>query len=81
MKEVKIGGVCNAHRGGENVYKIFVGKPEGKRPLGRAGCKWKDNFKTCVREIGCGNVDWIHLAEYRDGWQALVNTVIYLQSV
>jgi hypothetical protein len=74
-----MGGASSTHGGGENVYKIVVGKPEGKRPLGKPRCKWKDNFKTCLRGIWFGDVDWIHLAQDRDRWQALVNTVIYLQ--
>jgi hypothetical protein len=57
-----------------------VGKPEGKRPLGRPRCRWVDNIKMNVREIGCGGMDWIDLADVRDRWRALVNTVINIRS-
>jgi hypothetical protein len=53
-----------------------VGKPEGKRPLGRPRRRWVDNIKMDLREIGLGGMDWITLAEDRDQWRALVNTVM-----
>jgi hypothetical protein len=61
------------------VDNILVGKPEGRRPLGRPRHRWEDNIKMDLREIGFGNVDWIHLAQDRDRWRALVNTVMNLQ--
>jgi hypothetical protein len=51
---------------GMSAYRILVGKPEGKRPLGRPRCRWVDNSKTNLREIGWGGMDWIHLAQDRD---------------
>jgi hypothetical protein len=54
-----------------NVYRIFVGKPGGKRPLGRPRRRWVENIKMDVREIGLGGMDWIDLAEDRDQWRAL----------
>jgi hypothetical protein len=60
------------------AYNILVGKPEGWRPLGRPWHKWEDNIKMDLREMGLGDVDWIHVAQDRDMWQALVNTVINL---
>jgi hypothetical protein len=52
-----------------NAYNILMGKPEGKRPLGRHRCTWEDNIKMDLRERGCGGMDWINLAEDRDsGW-------------
>jgi hypothetical protein len=51
-----------------------VGTPEGKRPLGRLRCRWKDNIKMDLSEIGWGDMDWIHLAQYMDQWRALVNS-------
>jgi hypothetical protein len=58
------------------VYRVFVGKPEGKRPHGRPWCRWEDSVKVDLQEVGCGGMDWIHLAQYRDRWQALVNAVM-----
>jgi hypothetical protein len=61
--------------GGEEEW-ILVGKPEGKRPLGRPRCRWVDNIKMDLREIGWGGMDWIYLVVDRDQWRALVNTVM-----
>jgi hypothetical protein len=58
-----------------NAYRILVGKPEGKRPLGTLSCRWVDNIKMDLRQIEWDGVDWIELAQYRDQWRALVNTV------
>jgi hypothetical protein len=62
-----------------NVYRVLVGKPEGKRPLGRPRRRWEDGIKMDLREIGCGGVEWIHLAQYRDHWRALLNAVMNLR--
>jgi hypothetical protein len=59
-----------------NTYSILVGKPEGKRSLGRPRRRWVDNIKMELREIGMGGMDWIDVAEDRDQWRALVNTVM-----
>jgi hypothetical protein len=61
------------------VYRLLVGKPEGKRPLGRPRCRWVDNIRMELVEMGWGDVDWIGLAHYRDRWRALVNSVLNLQ--
>jgi hypothetical protein len=61
-----------------NAYGILVGKPEGKRPLGRPRRRWENNIKMDLREIGLGVMDWIDLAQDRDQWRALVNTVMNL---
>jgi hypothetical protein len=58
-----------------NAYRILVGKPEGKMTLGRPKCRWVDNIKMDLLEIGWGSVDWIGLAQDRDKWRALVNAV------
>jgi len=63
---------------GRGVYKVFVGKPEGKRPLWRPRRRWEDNIKMELQEVGCGGMDWIELAQDRDRWQALVNVVMNL---
>jgi hypothetical protein len=56
-----------------------VGKPEGKRPLGRPRRRWEDSIKMDLREIGWGGIEWIDFAEARDQWRALVNTVLNLR--
>jgi len=67
--------VCRGKRGG--VYRVLVGKPERKRPLGRPRRRW--DIKMDLQEVGCGSVDWIKLAEDRDRWRALVNAVTNLR--
>jgi hypothetical protein len=62
-----------------NAFRILVRKPEGKRPLGRQRRRWVDNIKIDLREIGWDGMDWIDVAEDRDQWRALVNTVMNLR--
>jgi hypothetical protein len=61
------------------AHSILVGRPEGRRPLGRPRRRWKDNIKMDLRVTGFGDVDWIHLSQDRDRWRALVNTVMNLR--
>ena len=61
------------------VYRVLVGKPEGRRPLGRPRRRWEDNIKIDLQEVGCGGMDWIHLAHDRDRWRAVVNAVMNLR--
>ena len=56
-----------------------MGKPDGKRPLGRPRCRWEDNIKMDLREVICGGMDWIELVQDRDRWRALVNAVMNLR--
>jgi len=65
---------CMGDRRG--VYSVLVGKPEGKRPLGRPRRRWEDNIKMDLQKVGCGGMDWIELAQYRDRWWAIVNAVM-----
>jgi hypothetical protein len=65
--------------GKRNAYRILVGKPEGKRQLRRPRRSWVDNIKMDLREIGWDSMDWIDLAQDRDQWRALVNTVMNLR--
>jgi hypothetical protein len=69
---------CSAYGEGSGVYRVLVGKPEGKRPLGRPRLRWEDNIKADVQEMGCESVDWIELAKNRDRWRAIVNAVMNL---
>jgi hypothetical protein len=62
-----------------NAYRLWVGKPDGKRPLGRPRGRWVNNIKMDLLEIGWGGVDWIGLAQDRDRWRALVNAVMNLR--
>jgi hypothetical protein len=69
-----------AHMGEERkVYKVLVGKPEGKRPLGRPRQRWEDGIRMDLREIGLGGVDWIRLSQDRDWWWAVVSAVMNLR--
>ena len=61
---------------GRGVYRVLVGKPEGKRPLGRPRRRWENNIKMDLKEVGCGDMDWIELAQDRDRWRSLVNAVM-----
>jgi hypothetical protein len=61
------------------VYRVLVGQPEGKRPLGRHRLKWENNIKMDLQEVGCGGMDWIDRAQVRDRWQALVIAVMNLR--
>jgi hypothetical protein len=61
-----------------NAYKILVRKPEGNRPFGRPRHKWEGNIRMDLREIGWKVVDWVHLAQDRDQWQAFVNVIMNL---
>jgi hypothetical protein len=61
------------------MYRVLVGKPEGKSPLERPKHRWEDNIKMDHQELGCGGMDWIGLAQDRDRWWALLNPVMYLQ--
>jgi hypothetical protein len=62
-----------------NEYRILMGKPKGKRPLGTPRCRWVDNIKMDVRDIGCAFINWIDLAQDREQWRALVNTAMNLR--
>jgi hypothetical protein len=68
IEKNEIGRACNADGEQRGMYRVLVGKPEGKRPLGRPRCRWKDNIRMDLQEVGCGGIDWIRLAQDRDRW-------------
>jgi len=61
------------------VYRVVVGKPEGRRPLGRPRRRWADNIRTDLQEVGCEYMDWIGLAEDRGSWRTLLSAVMNLR--
>jgi hypothetical protein len=72
----EMGGECSADGEERGVYRVLVGKPEGKRPLGRPRRRWEDNIRMDLQEVGCGGMEWIGLAQDRDRWRAIVNAVM-----
>ena len=62
-----------------DVYRVLMGKSEGKTPLGRPKRRWEDNIKMDIQEIGCGRMDWIELVQDRDRWRELLNAVMNLR--
>jgi hypothetical protein len=64
---------------GRKVYRVLMGNPEGKRPLERPRSRWEDGIRTDLGDIGWGGVEWIHLAQDRDRWRAVVNAVMNLR--
>ena len=69
-----MGWPCAHMEEGRGVHKVLVGKPEGKRPLWRPRCRWEDNIKMDLEEVGRGCRDWMELAQDRDRWWVLVST-------
>ena len=69
-------GACGAYGGGRGVHAVLVGKPEGKRPLGRPRLRWEDNIKLDLQEVAGGCGDWMELAQDRERWRALVSTAM-----
>ena len=82
IKSRRMRGAGHVARMGEErgVYRVLVGKPEGKRPLGRPRLRWVDNIRMDLQEVGCGYMDWIVLAQDRDRWRTLVSAVTNLRA-
>jgi hypothetical protein len=74
-----MGGLCSTNGEKRNAYRLLVGKPEGKRPLGRPRRRWVDNIRMDLGEVGSGDVDWIGLAKNRNRRRAVVNSVLNLR--
>ena len=72
-------GACSKYGGDERRIQDLVGKPEGKRPLGRSRRRWEDNIKMDLQEVGCWGMDWIELTQDRDSWRALVTAIMNLR--
>jgi hypothetical protein len=71
-----MGGACSTNGEKRNAYRLLVGKPEGRRPQGKPGCSWLDNIRMDLVGVGWGAVDWVGLAQDKDRWRALVNSVL-----
>jgi hypothetical protein len=76
---LEMGGACSADGEGRGVFRVLVGKPEGKRPQGRLRRRWNNNIKMGLQEVVCGGMEWIELAQDRDRWRARVNAVMNLR--
>jgi hypothetical protein len=74
-----MGGSCSTYGEKSNAYRLLVGKPDGKRPLGRPRRRWTNNIKIDFADTRWGGVDWIVLAQDRDNWRTLVNAVMNLR--
>jgi len=75
----EMGWTCSTYGESRGVYRVLMGKPEGKRPLGRPRLRWEDNIKMDLEEVGCGVMAWIDMAYDRDRWRALVNAVMNIR--
>jgi len=77
-RRMRWAGPCSTYGEKRGVYRVLMGKPEGKRPLERTRPRWEDNIKMDLQEVGWGGMDWIELAQARDRWRALGNAVMNL---
>jgi hypothetical protein len=74
-----VGGACSTHGRGEKNVQGLVGKPEGKRPLGRPRRRWENGIRMDLKELGLGGVNWIRLGQDRDRWRAVLGAVMNLR--
>jgi hypothetical protein len=79
IEENEIGGAWSADGEERGVYRVLVGKPEGKRPLGRPRRRWEDNIRMDLQEVGCGGMGWIELVQDRNRWRTIVNAEMNLR--
>jgi hypothetical protein len=78
IKNNEMGGPCSTYGERKVLYRVLMGKPEGKRPFGKPRPRWEDNIKMDLHEVGRGGMGWIDLAEDRVRWRTLVNAVMKL---
>jgi len=78
-RRVRWAGYVERMGEGRSLYRVLVGQPEGKKPLGRHRRRWEDNIKMDLQDVGCRGVDWIELALDRDRWRVLVSAVMNLR--
>ena len=76
IEKSEMGGACGAYGEGRGVHRVPVGKPEGKRSLGRPRRRWEDNIKMYLQEVGEGCADWMELAQDRERWRVLLSTAM-----
>jgi hypothetical protein len=74
-----MGRACSAYGEERGLYRVLVGKPKGKRPLGRFRFRLEDNIKMDLQEVGCGGMDWIEVAQNMERWRAVVNAIMNLR--
>ena len=79
IEKNEMGWACGTYGWGEGVYRVLVGEPEGKKPLGRPRRRWVHNVRMDLPKVGCGYVDWIGLAQDRDRWRTLASAVMNLR--
>jgi hypothetical protein len=79
VEKNEMGGACRSDGDVRGVYRVLVGKREGKSPLGTPRRRWEDNIKMDLREVECGGMDWTELAQDRDRWRAFVIAVMSLR--
>ena len=79
IEKNEMGVACSAY--GERIggYRVLMGEPDGKRPLGRLRRRWENNIKIDLKKVGYGGIDWINLAQDRDRWRAIVNAIMNLR--
>ena len=75
----QMGWACGAYGEERGVYRVLLGKPEGRKPLGRPRRRWVDNISMYLQEVGCGYMDWTGLDQDRDRWRTLVSVVMNLR--
>jgi hypothetical protein len=78
LSQIKMAVASSTWGERRGVHRVLVAKPEGKRPLGRPGRRWEDNINIDLKEVGCGCMDWIDLAQDRDRWREHVNAIMNL---